>query len=84
MLAAACLTLEYLVSGSAVARNWGDKVLDWLTVEMEAGDWAEALLAPFGRNGFNPLAGILSAATLWLLYSGVKVSYLGISVCVCV
>ena len=83
MLAAACLTLEYLVSGAAVARNWGDKVLDWLTVEMEAGDWAEALLAPFGRNGFNPLAGILSAATLWLLYSGIKVRYLGISVCVC-
>ena len=26
VLAAGCLTLEYLVSGAAVARNWGDKV----------------------------------------------------------
>ena len=44
------MTLEYLVSGAAVARNWGDKVLDWLVVEMEAGDWATNMLAPFGRN----------------------------------
>jgi len=28
VLAAACLTLEYVVSGSAVARSWGDKVVD--------------------------------------------------------
>jgi basic amino acid/polyamine antiporter, APA family len=30
VLAAACLTLEYGVSGAAVARTWGDKVLHWL------------------------------------------------------
>mmetsp|Transcript_36566 Transcript_36566/g.43686 ORF Transcript_36566/g.43686 Transcript_36566/m.43686 type:complete len:423 (-) Transcript_36566:444-1712(-) len=30
MVAAACLTLEYVVSGAAIARSWGDKVVEWL------------------------------------------------------
>ena len=29
----ACLTLEYLVSGAAVARSWGDKVVDLVKVQ---------------------------------------------------
>lgn len=74
VVAAACLTLEYMISGAAVARSWGDKVLEWLKVEMEAGSWAEATLEPFGSESFNPLAGLLSALTTYLLYTGVRES----------
>jgi APA family basic amino acid/polyamine antiporter len=74
VVAAGCLTLEYGVSAAAVARSWGDKVLEWLVVELEAGPWAAEVLAPAGPDGFNPLAGILSALTVWLLVKGVKES----------
>jgi basic amino acid/polyamine antiporter, APA family len=30
VIAAACITLEYGISGAAVARTWGDKVLVWI------------------------------------------------------
>jgi amino acid transporter len=30
VVAAACITLEYAISGAAVARTWGDKVLTWI------------------------------------------------------
>ena len=30
VVAAGCLCLEYLVSAAAVARGWGDKVVDWI------------------------------------------------------
>ena len=63
-----------MISGAAVARSWGDKVLEWLKVEMEAGSWAEATLEPFGSESFNPLAGLLSALTTYLLYTGVRES----------
>ena len=29
VLAAGCLSLEYLVSASAIARGWGDKMVVW-------------------------------------------------------
>ena len=63
-----------MISGSAVARSWGDKVLEWLKVEMEAGEWAEKTFEPFGPDSFNPLAGLLSGLTVYLLYTGVRES----------
>lgn len=71
VLAAACLTLEYMVSGAAVARSWGDKVVLWARDEL---DWnkAEQYLAP-GYN-LNPMAGLVSAACVLLLMDGVKES----------
>lgn len=71
VLAAACLTLEYMVSGAAVARSWGDKVVLWLRDEL---GWASAekYLSP-GYN-LNPMAGLMSAACVLLLMDGVKES----------
>jgi len=80
VIAAACLTLEYLVSAAAVARSWGDKMLEWMKMELGAGDWVDDVFAPNGHDdetgihGFNPLAGILSVLTVWLLMLGVKES----------
>ena len=73
-LTAACLTLEFLVSGSAVARSWGDKVVEWLNVELNAGPWASRILDP-GYN-INPLAFLVSACCTALVLCGVKESKL--------
>jgi len=71
VLAASCLTLEYMVSGAAVARSWGDKVVLWIRDEW-GWESTEKYLSP-GYN-LNPLAGILSAACVLLLMDGVKES----------
>ena len=33
VLVAGCLSLEYLVSASAIARGWGDKMVVWALVQ---------------------------------------------------
>ena len=42
VLAAGCLSLEYLVSGNAIARVWGDKIAIWV------------LAPPLGRGTVGP------------------------------
>mmetsp|Transcript_46667 Transcript_46667/g.141392 ORF Transcript_46667/g.141392 Transcript_46667/m.141392 type:complete len:671 (-) Transcript_46667:139-2151(-) len=73
-LTAACLSLEFLVSGSAVARSWGDKVVEWLTDELGAGGWVQRYLVP--GYGVNPMACVVSAASTILVVCGVRESKL--------
>mmetsp|Transcript_17219 Transcript_17219/g.19930 ORF Transcript_17219/g.19930 Transcript_17219/m.19930 type:complete len:681 (-) Transcript_17219:49-2091(-) len=70
VLVAACLSLEYVVSGSAVARSWGDKIIEWLNMSI---DIDFDLSSHFSWN-FNPMATLVSAASVALLMSGVKES----------
>lgn len=72
VIAFACLTLEYIISGSAVARSWGDKMVDWLKVELHINNWMQKLLNP--GWGFNPMAFIVSALSTASLLQGVKES----------
>jgi len=72
VIAAACLTLEYVVSGSAVARSWGDKMVDWLKNEIDLSGWMLYLLDP--GFGFNPLAFLISLVSTLSLLQGVKES----------
>lgn len=65
VVAAACLTLEYGVSGAAVARTWGDKVLHWL--QLEGSIWQ-----PMGV--VNVPAFLISLGSTILLLSGVEES----------
>ena len=70
VIAAACLTLEYGVSGAAVARSWGDKIVEWLTYQWgweRAGDY-------LGGEFWNPMAGLVSALSTLLLVYGVQES----------
>lgn len=60
VLAAACLTLEYGISGAAVARTWGDKVLHWMQFSTD--------------SVVNLPAFVISAACTILLLSGVQES----------
>jgi amino acid transporter len=70
VLAAACLTLEYGVAGAAVARSWGDKVVSWLEVQWQWHSAADFLSGDF----FNPMAGLVSMASVFLLAYGVQES----------
>lgn len=71
VLAAACLTLEYMVSGAAVARSWGDKVVLWLVDE-----WGWPQVEPYLNPGYgvNPCAFVVSAAAVVLLADGIRES----------
>lgn len=71
VVAAACLTLEYAASGAAVARSWGDKVVLWLQHDLGFEQLA-AILNP--GYGLNPMAFLISAASVALLLNGVKES----------
>lgn len=68
VLAAWCLTLEYGLSGAAVARSWGEKVVSWAdSVGME-------IWAPLDPGvGINIFAAALQAATVILLLGGVNI-----------
>ena len=72
VIAAACLSLEYLVSGSAVARSWGDKMVVWLKSEFHMRQLVLNLLEP--GFGFNTMAFLVSVVSLALLLKGVKES----------
>lgn len=80
VIAAACLTLEYLVSSAAVARSWGDKVVEWLVTDLHVGDSSSdggtSYIISFLNPGYalNPMAFLVSTAATMLLLSGVKES----------
>ena len=47
VLAAACLSLEYIAAAAAVARSWGDKVVAWMEEQHYGAEndiWASLLL----------------------------------------
>lgn len=76
VVAAACLTLEYGVSASAVARSWGDKMIDWLNHECGWHDSAKYFRFPYhtGGEGINLMAFIIAAFCTALLAYGIRES----------
>lgn len=87
MLAAWCLSLEYGISGSAVARSWGDKVnayiASFVASNMQAsipvqGDFTQhlqpAFWNPFSPGyGINLFAGLLQIAVVIVLLAGIDI-----------
>ena len=57
---------------SAVARSWGDKVVEWLRVELNVSEQWLTILEP--GYGINPAACLVSIATTVLVLAGVKES----------
>jgi len=74
VIAAACLTLEYLVSSSAVARSWGDKVVEWLKNEINVD--SDGLLVQILEPGYglSPMSLLVCGGSVILLLKGVKES----------
>eukprot|EP00587_Corethron_hystrix_P002418 CAMPEP_0113331108 /NCGR_PEP_ID=MMETSP0010_2-20120614/22265_1 /TAXON_ID=216773 ORGANISM="Corethron hystrix, Strain 308" /NCGR_SAMPLE_ID=MMETSP0010_2 /ASSEMBLY_ACC=CAM_ASM_000155 /LENGTH=602 /DNA_ID=CAMNT_0000194257 /DNA_START=262 /DNA_END=2066 /DNA_ORIENTATION=+ /assembly_acc=CAM_ASM_000155 len=73
-VAAAGLTLEYVISGAAVARSWGDKFGDWLVLDAGMSEeWVEQYMRGWPA-GFNPMAAAVSMASLAVLIMGVRES----------
>lgn len=71
-IAAGMLSLEFLLSGSAVARSWGDKVVEWARVQLSASDEVLHILDP-GYN-INPMACFVSVLSTILVVKGIKES----------
>eukprot|EP00903_Cladosiphon_okamuranus_P014727 g13647.t1 len=81
MITAWCLTLEFGISGAAVARIWADKVSEWVALGDDDGGGATEMrrfwmfaLDPFPRvfGGISPLAGLLLAVCVLVLLRGVE------------
>ena len=68
-ITAGMLTLEFLLSGSAVARSWGDKLVEYFRVEL---DFSLRFLEP--GYGINPAACLVSLSCSILVLAGVKES----------
>lgn len=69
---AACLTLEYMVTGAAVGRSWGDKFVFWMTNELDVGEWPHTYLDP--GYEFKPMAVIIVLICTGIVCAGVKES----------
>ena len=76
VISAALLTLEYGVSGSAVARSWGDKVMGNIAnhVDDDSSSIGRWMIDVLSESSLNPLAFALSIAATITLLSGVKES----------
>ena len=71
-ITAGMLTLEFLLSGSAVARSWGDKLVEWFRVELDVSEKVLQFLEP--GYGINPAACVVSLSCSMLVLAGVKES----------
>lgn len=76
VISAALLTLEYGISGSAVARSWGDKVMKNIAnhVDDDSSSIVRWMIDVLSESSLNPLAFALSIAATITLLSGVKES----------
>ncbi|KAL9182609.1 hypothetical protein ACHAXT_013261 [Thalassiosira profunda] len=78
VVAAGCLSLEYLVSASAIARGWGDKVAEWIVTmpENEVDDYGSWVIRKMLLPGltFNTMAFLLCTSVGAVLLGGVKES----------
>eukprot|EP00752_Nemacystus_decipiens_P010846 g9644.t1 len=80
IITAWCLTLEFGISGAAVARVWADKVLEWVALGDDDGAGSQMrsfwmfVLDPLPRifGGISPLAGLLQAACVLVLLRGLE------------
>ena len=77
VIAAWCLSLEYGISGSAVARSWGDKVNSYVTSQIQNGIPTETPTHVFWpldpNNGLNLAAGLLQLGAVCVLLAGVDI-----------
>jgi amino acid transporter len=80
VIAAWCLSLEYGISGAAVARSWGDKVNAFISVKMnqasnldgtDSTHSTESFFSP--GQGINLFAGLLQMVVVIILLAGVDV-----------
>ena len=86
VIAEACLTLEYVFAASAVARSWGDKMVEFVKISYYASKGVNAIddSSQYGASvllhildpgyGINPMAFLVSTSSVLLLLVGVKES----------
>ncbi len=73
--AGACITLEYVIAASAVARSWADKVVEFiLTYCEDLEDTSTIIKILHPDNSISPMAFVISIGSVGLLLHGVKES----------
>lgn len=73
--AGACITLEYVIASSAVARSWADKVVAFILTYCTDVDKATVIVKILQPdNSISPMAFLISLASVSLLLHGVKES----------
>lgn len=76
VIAACCLTMEYGISGAAVARSWGDKLISWL----QAFDSFDLWWIFNPGYQINVFAGLLQFACTLLLLVGIEVGKITVNI----
>jgi len=74
VLAGSCMTLEYVFSASAVARSWGDKVVEYAKANLDPNGNYPVLSFLDPGGGVNPFAFIISSVAVGLHLRGVRES----------
>lgn len=73
--AGACITLEYIIASSAVARSWADKVVGFILTFCKNVDESSMIVQVLQPdNSISPMAFAISLASVILLLKGVKES----------
>ncbi|KAL7530361.1 hypothetical protein ACHAXR_003447 [Thalassiosira sp. AJA248-18] len=85
VLASLCQTLEYGAAGSAVARSWGNKFVDWVREGHSQNEGGNPLPKGLDKfldpgHGINPMAAVIAAICTLLLLWGVKESKLATNI----
>eukprot|EP00516_Mucochytrium_quahogii_P009659 CAMPEP_0203771302 /NCGR_PEP_ID=MMETSP0099_2-20121227/3324_1 /ASSEMBLY_ACC=CAM_ASM_000209 /TAXON_ID=96639 /ORGANISM=" , Strain NY0313808BC1" /LENGTH=498 /DNA_ID=CAMNT_0050668601 /DNA_START=307 /DNA_END=1803 /DNA_ORIENTATION=+ len=81
VVAAWLITLEYGVSGAAVARSWGDKVAYWFMQNKWTDCTADnCFINKLAGTQINPAACLLSCLVVTVILSGVKIEKLAVNI----
>jgi APA family basic amino acid/polyamine antiporter len=75
VIAGWCLSLEYGISGAAVARSWGDKLIAWI----ESLGYEVPLIFNPGYN-INIIAALLQLSCMFLLLKGLNIGKLTVNI----
>lgn len=82
VVGAVCLTMEYGISGSGVARNWSAKLMQLCNktwIWCYKGDWADETCSYSDDYYLDPVAGLITAVCVLVLVLGVSMGKLVIN-----
>ena len=72
LIAAACLSVEYIMTAAAVARSWAGKLIHYLVFKEDVTTAED--FSPSHLFGFSPLAFCVATACVLMLMGGIKES----------
>lgn len=74
LIAAACLSIEYLMAAAAVSRSWGSKLALYLTANLHFGNWVNDYFNPTNFYGISIFGMSIAIIVTSILLAGVRES----------